>query len=131
MAFYFEDNPIDKFTFRFIIFPVLGLIILGSILDSFDKPVQYDYGRYTIEERRRDEQREREEWAREAGLQWKYENSKKQTPIPANNTEDWLDDLENAESGSCIFREYMEELDNRDINPGSPEAVEIWDTYYK
>ena len=51
--------------------------------------------------------------------------------MPDYSSENWVEDLENAEPRSSLFREYMEELDNRGVDPGSPRAVEIWETYYK
>ncbi len=133
MAFLFDDDPFNEIFFKYIGVPVLVIMLIGYIFDSFFTE-EVDYGNYeweTYEDRyKRDQEKERE-WARKQGLEWKLDSLKNLTPMPDYSSENWVDDLENAEPKSSLFREYMEELDDRGVDPGSPRAVEIWDTYYK
>lgn len=132
MAFLFDNDPVNEFFFKYIGIPVLILIIIGSIYDSSnEESIQTNYEWSTYDDRYKAEQEKKRKWARENGVEWKLDNRKKPTPMPGYSADDWIDDLENAEPKSSLFREYMEELDNRGIDPGSPRAVEIWDTYYK
>ena len=131
MAFLYDNDPLNEFFFKYITVPVLILIIIGSIYDtSNQEPIQTNYEWSTYEDRIKAEQEKERKWAKEHGAEWKLKSRRKATQIDIGSN-NCFDDLENADSQSSLFREYMEELDNRGIEPGSPRAVEIWDTYYK
>lgn len=132
MAFLYDDDPVNELFFKYIVIPVFILIIIGSVYDSLkEEPIQTNYEWITPEDMQKAEQEKERKWARENGVEWKLDNIKKFKPMRAYGADNRVDDLENGNTKSSVFREYMEELDNRGIDPGSPRAVEIWDTYYK
>ncbi len=45
--------------------------------------------------------------------------------------DNWIDDLDGADRSSSVFEEYMEELDSKGIEPGTPEAADVWENNYK
>lgn len=131
MANFYGDDPANEIFFKYIAVPVFVLIIIGNFLDFSN--YEPDYGNYewsTYEERHKTELQKERKWARDNGVEWKLDSRRKLKSKADYGSNNCVDDLENAEPQTSLFREYMEELDNRDIEPGSPWAVEIWETYY-
>lgn len=123
-------DDIDRFIIIYLLGPLVTLMLIGVIFSSFEigsPSPQYEWT--TSEEQQQQYQVQENEWYRKRGIDNTYHGFKNQGNTNYRNNE--YDNLENAEPATDVFREYKEELDERGIELGSPEAEEIWDTYYK
>jgi hypothetical protein len=123
-------DDIDKFIIKYFLGPLVTLILIGVILSSFETgPTNPQYKWTTSEEQQQQYRDQENEWYKKHGIDNTYHGFKNQVNTNYRNNEN--DNLENAEPGTDVFSEYKEELDERGIELGSPEAEEIWDTYFK
>jgi hypothetical protein len=123
-------EEIDKFIIKYFIGPLFTIIAVCGVIGSFNSGTRVTNYKWTTPEELQRQYRDKEnEWYRNHGLDNTYRGSKYRSTTNYPNYE--ISDLENAEPGSDLFREYLEELDDRGIEIGSPEGAEIWNTYYK
>lgn len=129
--FQFFKDPFEDFLFKFLFIPYVVWLITMTIYE--ESLPEYSYGKdyefvSPLQEEFRNRERNSNEWG-ERPL--KERKTLKRAGASSYSDEQWWEDLENADPESGLFREYMEELDDRGVEPGSPRAVEIWETYYK
>jgi hypothetical protein len=123
-------EDIDKFIIKYFLGPLVTIIAIASIISSIDTGTKVpDYIWTTSEELQQQYRDQDNEWYNKRGIDNTYHGLKSHAHTNYRKNEN--NNPENAEPGSDLFREYMEELDDRGIEIGSPEATEIWDTYYK
>jgi hypothetical protein len=123
-------DDINKFIIKYFLGPLVTLLLIGVIFSSFEKRPPSPQYEWTTSEQLLQQYRDQDnEWYKKRGIDNTYHGFKSQ--VNANYRNNKYDNLENAEPATDVFREYKEELDERGIELGSPEAEEIWDTYYK
>jgi hypothetical protein len=123
-------DDLNKAIIKFILLPIIVVIMLGYIANECTTNNEIPQYKWTTSEEQQQQYRDQEnEWYRKRGIDNTYHGFKNQVNTNYENNEN--DNLENAEPATDIFREYKEELDEKGIELGSPEAEEIWDTYYK
>lgn len=108
-----------------IMLPLTALLIIGVIVNSvikYEAPTKYKW--VSAKENAERQLEAQDKWYRDRGIST--------TPrIPGSKAQTPYHDYETEEIHSDLFKEFMEEIDEKGIELGSPESMEIWDTYYK
>jgi hypothetical protein len=119
-------EDMNKYIVKYLMLPLVAIIVGGIILSHFMEYTPPDNGRWETSKETESRQRaEQDAWYRARGVDPTiHVNLENKAPAVR-------DTYNNAEPTSDIFREFMEETDEKGIELGSPEAMEIWNTYYE
>ena len=108
-----------------ILMPIIGLIFVGmiiNVLTQYEAPTKYKW--VSSEEDAQRQSDAQEKWYKDRGI----DNTRK---VVQKGAKEPYHDYETEDIHSDLFKEFMEEIDEKGVELGSPESMEIWDTYYK
>jgi hypothetical protein len=108
-----------------ILMPVIGILLIGGIINQiiqYEAPTKYKW--VSSEENAQRQRDAQDKWYQDRGIDNTLKVNQKGVKEPYH-------DYETEEIHSDLFKEFMEEIDEKGVELGSPESMEIWDTYYK